>query len=291
MNLPVIETEDKMANHSMKLFELELPDQGQLLFSQTLLSDLEEFQLFSRLPIELRIMIWRLSFPPGRKVVLELNPCYSCETFTAFQLQGRAIAEPAPLHDRRTELPHPVTLHTNRESRQETLKHYRVLFTNVGRQCPIHADDVAQYHISKEAVSVNPTHDTICLIHGFCDLLSQRAFANMDLLLGQAPGLASEIQSVEVRNIQYNSISPYSSHRRRWSSPVILEQFSHLKEVTLVDDAIRESVRRSQYLLGYFYEEYKRENPEFVVPEILIGAKVCFFVPGYPALINLVIFS
>lgn len=60
------------------------------------------FHLFQRLPIELRNIIWRASFPPGRRIKVAWG---------------------------RTNHPAPVTFHINKESRAESMCHHESLFT------------------------------------------------------------------------------------------------------------------------------------------------------------------
>jgi hypothetical protein len=77
---------------------------------------LNTFPLFPNLPTELRLQIWRLSFPRGRQV-----------NFAAFRTNI------SPRHSeviRKQDLlssPLPITLFVNKESRKETMKHYLVV--------------------------------------------------------------------------------------------------------------------------------------------------------------------
>lgn len=64
------------------------------------------FVIFPRLPIELRLKIWTLSFPCGRTARLDLD--------TSTQRTPRDQLPP--------------TLFANRESRSETLKHYPIAY-------------------------------------------------------------------------------------------------------------------------------------------------------------------
>ena len=76
------------------------------------------FTFFPRLPIEVRLAIWRCSFPRGREVnfgnELMFKTKWTAAISCIFQYE-----EPSPL---------PIALRVNRESRHETLKHYTILF-------------------------------------------------------------------------------------------------------------------------------------------------------------------
>ncbi|KAG4437338.1 hypothetical protein IFR05_007190 [Cadophora sp. M221] len=100
----------------------ELPDLYEQLFFQ-LGPALEEFIVFPKLPLEVRLMIWRFAFPPGRHAILDLN--------TFAHLHVARYGE-APDERRRfgieSHCPLPKTLYINSESRCETLRHYCVLY-------------------------------------------------------------------------------------------------------------------------------------------------------------------
>ena len=72
------------------------------------------FHPFQRLPIELRNIIWRASFPPGRRIKVAFKLCgYLCK--------GK-YSQPQTTH------PAPVTFHVNKESRAESMRHHESLF-------------------------------------------------------------------------------------------------------------------------------------------------------------------
>ena len=98
------------------LLSFELPNPDQELFIQ-LGNSLSEFTLFQKLPLEVRLKVWRSAFPRSRKCFLDYIPDhseytgeYNLETDKAFLQQ-----EFDPL---------PSTLFINRESRAETLRFY-----------------------------------------------------------------------------------------------------------------------------------------------------------------------
>jgi len=74
----------------------------------------ESFTLFPKLSVEIRLKIWRLSFPNCRKVELRwvvINP---------FDMLLAAVAT------------NPITLYVNQESREETLRFYEAAFQGIG---------------------------------------------------------------------------------------------------------------------------------------------------------------
>jgi hypothetical protein len=98
-------------NFSALLFEL--PDPDEQLFCQSP----HTFWLFSKLPLEIRLNIWRQTFP--RRTHMIFNGPY----------------KPWPcLRVRHTPLP-PVSSRVNFESRQETLRHYKFFQTSPGCIC------------------------------------------------------------------------------------------------------------------------------------------------------------
>ncbi|PMD40194.1 hypothetical protein L207DRAFT_582418 [Hyaloscypha variabilis F] len=82
----------------------------------------DNFTFFPKLPIELRLKIWRFGFPRGGEV------------------NFAALRNNAPIEREITRMavdsPPPVTLSVNRESRHETLKHYAVVMRS---ECPASA--------------------------------------------------------------------------------------------------------------------------------------------------------
>ncbi|KAJ5046765.1 uncharacterized protein L3040_003993 [Drepanopeziza brunnea f. sp. 'multigermtubi'] len=108
-----------------------LPDPGQELFIQLDRSkSLQELETFPKLPVELRLMIWRLSFPPSRLV--RLHP-----TFNSSQ---------DPL---------PVALRVNQESRREGLRHYYMV------QRPPDARFSKYAYFYPRQVCINPKIDSV----------------------------------------------------------------------------------------------------------------------------------
>jgi hypothetical protein len=77
---------------------------------------LGSFAFFPKLPIELRLKIWRYTFPRGRYV--DLDDYDGFPIYSSIQTNGQLEKEPWL----------PITLSVNKESRQETLTHYIIVF-------------------------------------------------------------------------------------------------------------------------------------------------------------------
>jgi len=99
---------------NLKLLSLELPDPDQHLYSQG--DPLLAFACFPKLPIELRLAVWRFAFPAPCKV----NIHYGQHDVREFIERGSKKIRC------RTTQPLPIGLSVCKESRIETLKHYCV---------------------------------------------------------------------------------------------------------------------------------------------------------------------
>lgn len=94
---------------ALAVMALYLPDPDKELFAQVDdCKDPYHFNHLKRLLLEIRLACWRMMFP--RRRVVNLQP-------------GQRSRYDAPQKSD----PFPVTLHINRESRQETLLHYYIL--------------------------------------------------------------------------------------------------------------------------------------------------------------------
>ena len=120
-------------NSAFSLLRNELPDPNQELFRS-------EFLLFRKLPIELRLKIWRSSFPAERRVNawIDLNGC-------------RSVHFPGRL----------ISACVSRESRAETLKHYQV-FQQSGLNRRYH--DVRQSDLGRRRCSYFRIHGLLTCV-------------------------------------------------------------------------------------------------------------------------------
>jgi hypothetical protein len=97
----------------LSVFLFELPDPNEELYYQYP----HTFRLFPKLPLEIRVNIWRQTFP--RRTHMIFNGPY----------------KPFPCFRVRYTPPPPVSSRVNFESRQETLRHYKVLQTSTLCTC------------------------------------------------------------------------------------------------------------------------------------------------------------
>ncbi|KAF8863000.1 hypothetical protein BDZ45DRAFT_798628 [Acephala macrosclerotiorum] len=102
------------------------------------------FTLFPRLPIELRLRIWRLALPGAR--------CVSLYTENDIPTAGLKHYYTAILNQRL-----PITLQVNVESRTETLRHYQILYQS---DAPGFNSSTKKYD---RPLCINPKADTVML--------------------------------------------------------------------------------------------------------------------------------
>jgi hypothetical protein len=113
---------------TLDIFAQELPDPEVTLFEQIT----RQFTLFSKLPVELRLSVWKDAFSPARHVDLA-GPCL--ETYAKDPSRDNIPDSwlrylRGGNHQSRNNLKayFPFTLAVNQESRAETQKHYAVTF-------------------------------------------------------------------------------------------------------------------------------------------------------------------
>jgi len=100
---------------------LRLPGFDQDISIQDLSQGAQEFVNFKKLPIEIRLNIWRFCSPPGRMVYLRQQKYLKVE---ASKYQER---RPGLYRTSQRYTPPPVTMFINKERRQETLRYYRIV--------------------------------------------------------------------------------------------------------------------------------------------------------------------
>jgi hypothetical protein len=111
---------------SLRMLQLHLPDPDQDLFVERW-RNTNTFHGFSKLPIELRRMIWRFTF--REFCIVNLNPVVELD----IAQNGEWFS-----HHRRKQNPLPVALYVNTESRAEATRFYCVYH----REAPL---DTADY--------------------------------------------------------------------------------------------------------------------------------------------------
>lgn len=198
---------------------------------------LRSFTLFPKLPIELRLKIWRSTFPRNRSI--DLHKWAMARTYK-FLEEGEG-------------LPAPVTLYVNSESRQETLKHYFILREKIGCSRPDF---------------FNPTLDRVYIqawklyVYWYC----LDAFMNSLQADGTGTDIFGRVESLEVQTewdacAQEVKRTPLPSNGRlsRWAQ---LLGFTNLKRVLFVIEpalpdgnarqTVDEIMDRNQEIVGRF---------------------------------------
>lgn len=158
------------------LLALELPDAKQELSPQNLGRKLETFTCFSRLPPELRRIIWEFTFPGKRLIDLTLRRGGS--TKNIFQQP----ADPQL----------PIGLHVSRESRLFTLKTYHI----ISQQQPIHTYK-NKFKPGIRPICFDPLVDVFCI-----DSLDLFNHFNPDKVI-PGSGYFELIKRVEVRGFNW----------------------------------------------------------------------------------------
>ncbi|CAM6000641.1 unnamed protein product [Sphagnum balticum] len=115
------------AKANLQILELELPDPAQELSFQVY----DQFHLFPKFPIELRLMIWRATLPPPRRIWF----------WSGLQHRGKAI-----LHKKNPAKP-PPSVHANREAWTELSTLYHIWDISV-TQFWYRDSDIALFHDS-----------------------------------------------------------------------------------------------------------------------------------------------
>lgn len=154
----------------------ELPDLLAELFLQ-LGKDLDTFTCFGRLHIELRLMIWRLTFPRGRHVNFNVN---MDDALGPDYYRTDGIETHCPL---------PIALYVNSESRCEALNNYCIIKTFKDSPNP-------PYRRRYRPFCYNPKLDTAFLTY----TCGEEVVEWMDYIKHQSPRLFSIIDLIEVRD-------------------------------------------------------------------------------------------
>jgi hypothetical protein len=229
---------------------------------------------FSRLPIEIRLMIWRRTFPRGNGFGGRRR----------IRLAALRYGSNDPMNRVFTSASTPVALHVNRESRREALRHYRLLFNlGAGQDVPRHTP--IYYNPSLDIIELRGRHlhrNNIArpMARGFA-WLARHAQADFDA-----------IQTLEIRGWYRPTIGDDTwSHLRDnadpfapvvYERPRSLRHFRRLTFLNIIDefprtfhestihgrerwpnpdcantDGVREYIRRRQY-----------EDPSYMMPSI-----------------------
>lgn len=140
---------------NLSLFLLELPDPNEDLYLQPSYT-LNTFDVFPKLPIELRHKIWKYTFPGRRYVCMDIIFCGDSGT----------LGERCSRYDHLSETEQlPIALSINRESRQETLRTYSLFYRSDftskylwGRRGRVRA-----CRKNKLPICIDPEVDVVCM--------------------------------------------------------------------------------------------------------------------------------
>ena len=236
---------------ALKLLTLELPDRYQELSVQQCHNS---FIYFPKLPLEIRLAIWRLLFPKARKVLINVQ----------YKSNKNQQDRGSPL---------PIGLRVNRESRFETLKHYTVF-----HQDPLvfHPKAFVELVEHPNPTCVNPFKDTI-------------RFSQNNLYSDDFPELIYDMRTRSSRvfnTIQKLEIMDLSWHEtnvdvisRLWAPHVqALTSFRNLSEIcfTYSEEYYRLRFWRNRWsaeVLSFYQDCFQKEKkyyPALKVPTISI---------------------
>jgi hypothetical protein len=232
---------------AFELLALELPDPEQELSPQNLGPKLETFTIFPKLPIELRRMIWRLTFPSRRMIDLTL----------ALQHLGRFCTRRRPADPKL-----PVALHVNQESRSIALKTYYILFQQQPR-----------WVNKRQPTGMRP----ICFDPRVDLVLSDLNDILVLMLPGKVFGKDLEclnlIKTLEIRNFRWNVEAIWNgkctADALYYSKGGVLKYLRGLEEIHLVsrpedvifDDPVEDSEDCFWWLKSCF-DELRKSDPE-----------------------------
>lgn len=229
--------------------------------------DFNQFHLFPQLPLEIRLIIWRETFPRQRQLIL-MNHIHG----TMLRSTHPSGKEPSIRYQ---VVPPPFALQINHESRQEVLAHYHPLSTSCA---------VNQPPRSQEAILFNPKRDSIYLSWDECvknpppavqcsEIFSPNMFYQNQILekLGSAGLEKVETLVLGQSNESYDSLIDLSKPFPRY-----LQLFTGLRELRLARTrGSRSPVRFRQLqqyadsILRYFRTEHAI-NPEVRVPVVTL---------------------
>ncbi|CZR68831.1 uncharacterized protein PAC_18731 [Phialocephala subalpina] len=272
---------DDLFNFSAMVYEL--PDPNQELSIQ-LFKPLDVFHPFPELPIEIRLRIWRLTFPKHRN--MNLDPCYGLRTRDmAKWLRPRTIREL------------PVTLCINQESREEALRHYTILYQgdlpgakkSLRHRLPyLNVYSRSRFRICDRPFCIDPRKESLW-IYGRattdgCELLCRQRW--LEYVDSKLPGGLKSIRSLEVLCVDLSApvldlatIWGVGLNNRRGG----LEWFHGLKSLHLMldDDFNNRVVGGEVDRVKECYRRYQLRVPSCCIPEITVTEVIP---PRYSAL-------
>lgn len=184
---------------SFNFFALELPDPDACLFGQVL----GQFTLFPKLPIEIRLAIWRTAFPSGRDV--DLSSSSACNrTVEVFAMMFSTNIQWKQPNELRNHLKahFPVTFMVNRESRLETEKYYIIVLP---QRSPC-------YWLKPVPIWLNPNIDSLSITgHWLRDAFEQLKELFSDIARKKTNiRILDRIRTLEILTITFDEDLSYS---------------------------------------------------------------------------------
>ncbi|EKD16374.1 hypothetical protein MBM_05668 [Drepanopeziza brunnea f. sp. 'multigermtubi' MB_m1] len=210
--VPAPESSIDSISEALQLLELELPDFEEELVTQVRSLPLDTFTCFPKLGIELRYMIWKLTFPGRRCISLSHVKHYL----------------KVPIGPKL-----PTSLHINRESRSYTLETFHLLWLKMHR--------TGSKRLFSRLICMNPALD---LVHvDFISIQGRYRLHRLRELFQKYPESIAAIRSLEIREIihpaflrdmKYDDESDYIWEDPRPNSP--MQWFKGLRNIHLVAD-------------------------------------------------------
>ncbi|KAF8863003.1 hypothetical protein BDZ45DRAFT_738682 [Acephala macrosclerotiorum] len=248
---------------ALSTFEDELPDPDQALYIQ-MGKPLDVFERFSNLPIEIRLRIWRLSFPEGRNMWLDIG--HNTERF--FE----------DWYKHHLQRPFPIALYINQESRSETLRHYVILYQSEGSPLLEQTYGSRPYKKGgKRPMCISFTRDTVW-IDPDPSWTRKLPWCNawIEYVNESIPGGTNTIQSLEIldvdlkRGLQHmEDIWGYRPGHNRGG----LEWFHNLKtlRVKLSQEGLEKTeLKGAGDRIRDWYLGYQQRAPECRIPQITV---------------------
>jgi hypothetical protein len=178
-------------------FSLELPDSNQDLYPQVYL---DEFHLFSNLPPELRLKIWKCMLPPPRH-------WYMGSTQSVFP---------------------PITSRINKESRRETMRHYLlVMFFKPASEGTVETGNGIKYR--RQRTCLDFRKDIVCIPERYILKGSIPDDAQLKWM-EEHKGFPKRVRILHIVHMRWE---PKLEDRRREGLKELLKFFPNLKEIRL----------------------------------------------------------
>jgi hypothetical protein len=202
----------------------------------------ERLTRFNKLSTELRVRIWRLSFPS--------------RTYFSVSL-GRLTVEPNRMF-KNGQLCNPKTLRINQESRYETLRYYRLLLSS-----------------NKTSVYFNPTTDIVCFEDH--ETMYTTPFSSVKHInwFQRAGGHVESIKHLTFVMVHWND----DARDDFLVKPTLsLCYFKRLEKLNLVFDACYHDMRcehtvvalqECKAVVGQYFEKRRENSPATKIPEIV----------------------